>query len=71
MIAIVGAGSWGTALAIHLGRGGEALPTALDPGLVGAAGDVTPPFLMVEIPAHRLDQPAFETHAATAAEFVC
>ena len=42
----------------------------VDPGLVGAAGDVAPPLLMVEIPVHRLPNSTLETDAAAAAEFV-
>ena len=41
----------------------------VDPGLVGAAGDVAPPCFVIEIPAHGLPKPAFEIHPAPAAEF--
>src|SRR6185312_16465399 len=41
----------------------------VDPGLVGAAGDVAPPGFMVEIPLHGLCKPAVERDAAVEAEF--
>src|SRR6266487_3834343 len=41
----------------------------VDPRLVGAAGDVTPPWLVVEVPLHGLLQSALETDAAAATEF--
>src|SRR5882724_12190363 len=43
----------------------------VDPGLVGAACDVAPPILVIEVPAYRLSKPALEIDAASLAEIVC
>src|ERR1700743_3583755 len=41
----------------------------VDPGSVGAAGDVAPPCFMVEIPLYRLREPGIEGDPAVKAEF--
>src|SRR5436190_15295 len=43
----------------------------VDPGLVGAACDVAPPILVIEVPAYCLNKPALEVDAAPFAEIVC
>src|SRR3954452_11648575 len=52
----------------YLDRAPEAV-ILVDPRLVGATGDVTPPCFMIEIPLHGLLQSTLETDTATAAEF--
>src|SRR5262249_48125059 len=43
----------------------------LQPRPVGAAGDVAPPVLVIEIPADGLLKPVLETDAAALAELAC